>query len=312
MKYSSIKAAIVAFSIFLFSCSPNSGLGASMRLDTRSSKPDAAMTKKIQAVVNIAAQLGWKTTALPSKILKGNPADPNAISDALGYRLVTLDEKNKLNTLLAWSTRDRDKLTAAFDQKSIAYQVFPLEHCRPWINKDSPLPASASTWPRIKLIEWLVWEWSAKTLLKKDAARESAVDYAVKTLTPEIARVQIGADSIELTQWQDAFRDKVTFYTLASDLATQIEGILAAQSNPTERDLVMHRIQRAWFNDYTTNYPNRFLTNGYVDFGKNGYLEPLSVLGMGFSFAGIRNFEKTVKFSSKDIPKFFEELAVAK
>jgi len=296
--------------VIVFSCSPYSGSGASMRLDSISKRPDADMSKKLQAVVNIAAQLGWVETTTPVRIIKtGTTTAGSESQDTIGYKIVTFDEKNVLKTVFAWSIRDRDRLTASLDKKSLSYRVIALEHCRPWLDRDSPLPASASSWPRMKLLEWLVWEWSAKTLMKNNPMRESAVEYAVKVITPELARVQLGPDSIELTQWQDNFRDKSTFQTIASDLASQIKGILEAQPDPTERDIVLHRIQRAWFNDYSTNYPNRFLTNAYVDFGKGGYVDPLSILGMSFPAAEIRKLEKQVKFSPQDIPKFLEELA---
>jgi len=249
---------------FLASCSPFEGTIQAL------GPGQETLKTRIEGLANIAASVGWENPGFPPGILTGS-------EQGLGYRILSSTDGLSPTSAVVWTSQERDKRLQAAQAQNLQTLVVPVWHVRPWLDQMSPLPSVAIHWTTAQLAEWLAWEWAAaKGGVDTPEKRTRVAFFSYKFAETLVIRMQ-GAGSEELARWRESVRDRQTFQTLMVDLRGQVRGILATKADPEEKQDTLVRIQKAWFNGFTQQYPNRFLTNGYLAFGATGFVAPLGL-----------------------------------
>jgi hypothetical protein len=291
------------------SCRPAGDFAAGLGLDARTrayekSSLGAAVGRELRsrigAMVNVAGELRMPGAFVPKGVLEG--------SEAVGYKVVRSADGARMETRVLWSESAANEFVRKSKAGNFACAVTPVYHCRPWLNKDSPLPAAAARWNDAELGEWLAWEWAARRLGTRDPQRLSAVSFAAWRIDEALLARMQGPGSLQLARWREAVRDRRTFQILICDLQGQVKGILASHAEPKDRDSTLRRIERNWFFSYQQQYPNRFLSNGYRDFGKDSWVDPLVLEGIETDTLGWKRFESSAPQGMDQVPALLEAL----
>jgi len=272
-------ALLIVAGLLLIGCSPYSG-------STRPLGPgDETLKTRLDALANVGKVLGWDDGSLPSAVA-------TQVGGGVGFRILKWVE-GKAQETVVWSEKDRDKAVVDAAKQNLDTVVVPVYHVRPWANQISPLPEAASQWTPAQLAEWLVWEWSANRGGADSPAKLSRNSFVAYKFAEAMLIKWQGAGSGDLARWREGVRDRQTFEELTADLRQQVRGIVAAQKEPVERAATLDRIQTAWINNFQQQYPTRFLTNRYQDFGDGGPLPPLTLETLGDETLGWSAWDST-------------------
>ncbi|MBN2443256.1 MAG: hypothetical protein JXJ04_17985 [Spirochaetales bacterium] len=248
------------------------------------------LENRLKALKNIAIERGWSEARIPKGILKESEG-------TLGYKVIYSTE-DKIKTRTFWLEKDKESFISTLQKKNTPYKEDLLYHCRPYLNKQSPLPMAALKWTDAQLGEWLCWEWAAKKLGTNTPRKLSAVSFVAWKFNEAVITKLLGPGSLELAYWKETVRDRRTFQVLVSDLLSQVRNLMdsgpASADESSEREKTLKRIQKNWFVSYRQEYKNRFLTNLYMDFGKTGWVDPLFLQLIGQETLGWKEWETSV------------------
>lgn len=277
------------------SCGYISDCSAGMAIDGRTvsfrgseeDNPHTTIKNRLNALKNISLGLGWPDLWLPKGMLKetGGP---------LGYKIVYSKKNEKIKVQVLWSNKDKESFISTLKDKDNSFTVDVLYHCRPYLNKKSPLPGKATDWTDAQLGEWLCWEWAAKKLGTNTPEKLSAVSFVAWKFNEAVMMKLLGSGSLELAHWKETVRDRRTFQVLVSDLLSQVLTVWNANPGSVEREKTLQRIEKNWFISYRQEYKNRFLTNLYMDFGKAGWVDPLDLHVIDQDTLGWKEWESAV------------------
>ncbi len=295
----------VAAAIVMSSLASSCGLPVKS-ISSMERETDAKVSESLAGIADLAAKDGWKKPFAPKAYLPGS-------DEGLGFKIVSVKENGRVDVKAVWSAAARDRAIEAAKRSSYSAAAIPIWHCRPWLDRDSPLPSSAISWTDAELGEWLAWEWAAKRIKprKEDSPAYSLVSFIAYRANQRIIGASKGLGSQELARWQEKVWDRRTFYATAADLRGIVAGIMQAQKDPAERAAVMRNIVGAWLKDYAARYSDRFITNLYLDFGKGDWVEPAYALGLVSDVEGWKAWDATLPASLGSI-KDLEPLLASK
>jgi hypothetical protein len=287
MKTRNTIIAAIACAALLFSCGPFGSRAA--RLENLKKEEAKGLLEKAKGFAALAAEMGWLKPK--PKAVEGYLKNSD---EGLGFKIVTSKDGRSMKTTVVWSAAARDKLLAEAAKKGYAASFEPVWHCRPYLDRSSPLPSAALQWNDAQLAEWLAWEWAAQAWKPKSDSDKafSAASYVSYKAGQALLIKSLGSGSQVLAQWQESVWDRRTFQTLAIDLKGQVEGIITVNGAPEDRETVLKRIVGLWVKDYRANYSRRFITNAYVDFGKGDWVEPTALACMSWGSLGWVDWEK--------------------
>jgi hypothetical protein len=286
---------IIFFFIALFlltSCGLISDLRAGMAIDGKTipfeKKEDdtayAAIENRLKALMNISVERGWPEPWVPGGVVMETAGE-------LGYEVIYSEGDDKMKTRAFWSIKDKDSFIHTLQEKKISFIEEPIYHCRPYLNKKSPLPGAALEWSDTQLGEWLCWEWAAEEIGTNTPRKLSGVSFIAWKFNETVITQLLGPGSLELTYWKETIRDRRTFQVLVKDLRSQVRAILDSNPESEERDKTLQRIEKNWFVSYRQEYKNRFLTNLYKNFGNSGWVDPLALFLIGEETIGWSEWE---------------------
>ena len=140
--------------------------------------------------------------------------------------------------------------------------------------RPSPLIASFAGKGYARLAEWINLElFSAAYAKSKDPAlRDAFPAFASEAATREYLVSKLTAASPLLGAYVSEKRDERTFAALFPDYRGRIEGLYAQKPLPPDLGKRRDFLSSTWIQDFRLNYPSRFMTNEFKDFG----LEPIS------------------------------------
>ena len=134
----------------------------------------------------------------------------------------------------------------------------------------TPLTDSLSKLSYDRLVEWINRELFSAAVSGKASAtdRDSFVAFAAEVATRDYLAAKLTPASPLLGNYISSKRDERTFALLFPDFRSRIENLYAQSPLPEDWQKQRDFLMRTWLQDFRLNYPNRFITNAYSDFGR--------------------------------------------
>lgn len=146
----------------------------------------------------------------------------------------------------------------------------PCDSLRPLGLAPSPLVESDAALGYDRLAERIFRElfYAAYGKRGDEASRESFASFAAEEATAAYLASKLTPASPLLGNYLAEKRDERTFAALFPDYRSRFEGLYAQSPLPPDWVTLRDFLSEAWLQDYRANYPNRFITNKFKDFGR--------------------------------------------
>ncbi|MBL8966623.1 MAG: aminopeptidase [Spirochaetaceae bacterium] len=265
-------AAAVMATLLLCSCGPAGALRAASRpLEgaLKDSAPDAGTRRFLETVRGIAAfsadKYGLGAEAAALRFLPGDRAAPC-------FRLTVAPPRSVEPRSVSYFS-DEAKARKAAEKAGRAGDIVFLE---PWGSlaplglAPSPLVSSDAALGYDRLAERVNYELFYAAFGKRgDAAtRESFAAFAAEEATAAYLASKLTPASPLLGNYLAEKRDERTFAALFPDYRSRFKGLYGQSPPPPDLVALRDFLSETWLRDYRVNYPNRFITNKYKDFGR--------------------------------------------
>lgn len=193
-------------------------------------------------------------------------------ADGLAWRLTVVPAQSLTGARVSYYTDKAAAERAARKGEAKGLSAF-LE---PWDSlgflgfAPSPLTDSLSGLSYDRLVEWINRELFSAAVPKglSPADRASFVAFAAEVATRDYLAAKLTLASPLLGNYISAKRDERTFALLFPDFRSRIENLYAQSPLPEDWQKQRDFLTRTWLQDFRLNYPNRFITNAYSEFGR--------------------------------------------
>lgn len=266
-------AAMVAAALFA-SCSRVEGLrirAASIPLEKAiAAKTTPAETRKLlelgrDIAAFSAGRYGLEEQAKTLRYLPGR-------ADGFAWRLTVVPAHSLKGARSTYYTEKASAEHAAKKSAAKGMSVF----VEPWDSlgflglAPAPLTDSLSRLSYGRLVEWINRELFAAAVPRTMSAaeRDSFVAFAAEIATRDYLAAKLTLASPLLGNYISAKRDERTFALLFPDFRSRIENLYAQDPLPGDWQKQRDFLMGSWLQDYRLNYPNRFITNLYSEFGR--------------------------------------------
>jgi len=266
-------AAVLAAALFA-SCSGIEGLktrAASVTLEKAiAAGTTTAETKKLLELCrDIAAfsadRYGLEAQAEAFRYLPGR-------GDGMAWRLTVAPAHSLNDSRVSYYTDKAAAERAARKSEAKGKSAF----VEPWDSlgflglAPTPLTDSLSRLSYDRLVEWINRELFSAALPKglSPAERDSFAAFAAEAATKDYLAAKLTLASPLLGNYISSKRDERTFALLFPDFRSRIENLYAQSPFPQDWQKQRDFLMKTWLQDYRLNYPNRFITNLYSDFGR--------------------------------------------
>ncbi len=270
------RVGIVSLSLAVLLLGASCGQAAALRASSRplaAALKDAALDESTRRFLEAArdiAEFSASTYSLTSEVaalryLSGARSAPAWRLTVAPQRSVTARESVFFaDKEAAKAARDKAerKGDAAFVEPWPTLNVFGLSP-GPLVDADAALPLE-------RLAERVNYELFYAAYGKRGAKeeREAFAAFAAEEATAAYLAARLSPASPLLGQYLAEKRDERTFAALFRDYRSRFEGLYARSPLPDDWMRIREFLAETWLTDYRANYPNRFLTNRYRDFGK--------------------------------------------
>jgi predicted aminopeptidase len=192
--------------------------------------------------------LAWRLTVAPPQSLEG-------ATTRLYAGRATAESALKAATARGWSSH-----LEAWDSLAFLGQA------------PSPVFDGLSALPMERIVEWVNRELFAASAPKRmdGAARSAFAAFAAEMATRDYLAARLSPASPVLGSYISSKRDERTFASLYPDFLSRIQGLYAQKPLPEDWAARRDFLIRTWLQDFRLNYPNRFITNAFKDFGQGG------------------------------------------
>ena len=267
-------AAAILAAAFFASCSRIDSLkirSASVPLGTElGAKATSAETQKLLELCrDIAAfsadRYGLKDQVEALRYLPGH-------SDGIAWRLTVAPAHSLKGARVSYYTDKAAAERAArkSEAKGLSAYVEPWDSLGFLGLAPTPLNDSLAKLSYDRLVEWINRELFSAAIHKgvSDADHDSFVAFAAEVATRDYLAAKLTPASPLLGNYISSKRDERTFALLFPDFRSRIENLYAQSPLPGDWQKQRDFLMKTWLQDYRLNYPNRFITNLYSDFGR--------------------------------------------
>lgn len=231
----------------------------------------------------------------------------------LGWRLVVAAPLSVAPLSVAYFA-DEGKARAAGEKAASggkAILLEPRESLRPLAKRAAPLLESFSAWPYERIVEWVNLQLfeSAIASSKKAKELEGFAAFAAEEATVAFLKRQLSPSSPILGRYIAEKRDERAFAALFPDYRSRFEGLYAQKPLPEDWEKRREFLSRTWLQDYWNNYPNRFLTNRFRDFGRKPPTD-VELAAWSSPFAGREGWERRYREAGEDLSLLMRQAAI--